>query len=242
MLTLEDGHRTNDAEVCLILGLLTPHQSANLRKPKERLFTPSAMFSPRKRKPSPAETESQFTAAEDQRQAEFNESMLEYEQRFMDEEKAQRQGEQSRTEEFDQMIVRQDDAFENILEKRDKAFQNEEARRRDLFQEQESLREKRFAEVESRRGAHFLQYQETIEKRAEWFAKIRESHLQRGRQEREEVCKKLEKDMQDQLERLLRWQEESFARAEKQRDEVVREVVSGFSAFCISHWQNALLT
>lgn len=178
------------------------------------------------RKPSPAEIESRFTAAEDRRQGAFSKSMLEYRQRFIDEEKTRQGGEQWRNEEFNQMIVFQDDAFESISEKRDKAFQNEQARRRVTVQVQDSLREKRFSEVESSRTAHFLVYQETIEKRGEWFARIRESHLQKGRQEREEICKQLEKDMKAQSERLLRWQEECFALAEKQRAEIVREVVT----------------
>jgi hypothetical protein len=187
------------------------------------------LFPRRKHKPSPAEMENQFTAAEDRRQAEFNKRMLEYRARFVDEEKAQHEGEQWRSEEFNRMILSLDDAFEGISEKRDKAFHNEEARRRDIFQEQESPREKRFSEAENHRAGHFLTYQETSEKRAEWFFKIRESRLQRGRQEREEACRKLEKDMENQVERLLRWQEECFARAERQRDEIVREVVSGLT-------------
>lgn len=184
------------------------------------------MFLQRKPRISLAEMESQFTDAENRRQREFNDSMSQYGQSFMDEEGAQRAGEQRRNEEFSRMIGSLDDVFEVISGKRDNTFQDDEVRRRDIFQEHESVRAKRFSEVESDRAVHFLKYQHTSEKRAEWYTKNRESLLQRGHREREEACQQLEKDMQDQLERLLRWQEECFACAEKQRDDIVREIVS----------------
>jgi hypothetical protein len=40
------------------------------------------------------------------------------------------------------------------------------------------------------------------------------------------MFQKLEKDMQEQLERLLRWGEDYFTSAEQQRDKIVREIVS----------------
>jgi hypothetical protein len=96
------------------------------------------------------------------------------------------------------LIVGLDEGFDVVAKERDIAFQDDEARR-----ESESLREKRFFKAERARAVGFAKDQETREKRAEWYAKIRESRFQRGRQEREEMCQKLEKDMQEQLEKLL---------------------------------------
>lgn len=162
--------------------------------------------------------------------------MLEYWQRFTDEEKAQWEGEKRRSDVFDGMIVGLDEAFAIVAKERDEAFRDEAVEYSDTSQKSEDLREKRFSDAESDRAVAFLKDQETREKRADWYAKIRESRFQCGRQEREEMCQKLERDMQEQVELLLRWQEECFASAEQQRDEIVQQIVSPLMSLDLKRW------
>ena len=175
---------------------------------------------------SHAQLEMWSTTAEMKRKEAFNASLLEYWQRFADEEKAQWEGENRRSDTFNRMVVGLDDAFEVITKDQEKSFQDEEVFRRNSFQKPEDLRDRRFSEGESNRALLFLKDQEARKEQAEWYAKLRESCCQRGRQEREEIYQKLEKDMQEQADRLLGWEEEQFTSAEKQRDAVVLKIVS----------------
>jgi hypothetical protein len=174
--------------------------------------------------------ETRFAIAEKRRNQEFSASMLEYGRRFTDEEKAQWEEEKYRSATFDQLIAGLDEAFEAAAKKRDKAFQEEEARRQDIFHGFEGLREKRFSQAEANRLVGFVKLQEVHSERAEWYAKIRDTRFERGRQEREEMSQKLVKDMNEQLERLLHWEEECYTSAEQQRDKIIREIVSAFKS------------
>jgi hypothetical protein len=170
--------------------------------------------------------ETRFTESENRRLEIFNESMLQQQQEYSDFEKLRREGEKLRSEQFESTMITIDEAFITNEAHRNKTFCDMETRQEDVFRDNEMSREKRFREREVSRGECFQQCEDTREKRSEWYAHARHLHVQQGRQIREESCQKLERQMLDQFNVWVRFQEDSFTTAERQRDEIVRETVS----------------
>ena len=173
--------------------------------------------------------EARFTESENRRLQVFNESTLQQQQHYSDVEKSQWEGDKLRTEQFELAVTKMDETFVANEELRDKAFQDVEVEQDKVFQDNEVSREKRFKEREVNREECFRQYQDARQKRSEWYAHLRELHVQEERQIREESCQKLERELLDQYDLLVRFQRDSFAAAERRRDEVVKEMVSSVS-------------
>ena len=167
-----------------------------------------------------------FEKSENQRQKEFDTTMLRYQKHFAHEEKSQWEGEDQRDQEFGRVIDNLDRAFQATMEGRHRLFLEAEGRHQEIFRSSESLRDKQFSDAEGMRVILFQQNQSERETDAKWYADIRQMRFESGREEREEACQKLEKDLRAQLERTLRYQEETFVSAEQERDKTVQEIVS----------------
>ena len=152
--------------------------------------------------------------------------MQEQRQEYLDEEREQSGGEKTRKAGFDGMMYQLDQQFTVKAEGRDQAFQEAQKKQDDIFRDNEAPREKQFSKGEADRSAMFHQEQGMRRKMSEWYASIRRSHVAQGNLEREKMCKQLEDDLMEQFESLLLFEEESFASAERRRNETVSSIVS----------------
>jgi hypothetical protein len=157
---------------------------------------------------------------------EFSRSTQEQRQEYLNEETQQSEGEKFRNIKFDGMIYDLDEQFSAKAAQRDRAFQDAQWKQEDIYRVNEAEREKQFSAGEDDRGAMFHHDQERHRKLLIWYINVRLSHFAQGRPEREKICQKLEDDLREQFESLLRFQEECFASAEHQRDEIVSGIVS----------------
>jgi hypothetical protein len=181
---------------------------------------------PRKAGSLPQQTQAWYTESENRREEAFNESRLQQQQRCTDEEKLQWEREKLRNEQFERTMITMNETFRANEEHRNKAFQDAEAEQEGNFRDNETLREKRFKERMVSREECFRRYQGIQKKHSEWYANVRNTHVRQGRQARERSCQELERQMLEQFNALVRFQEESFGAAEHQRDEIMKETVS----------------
>lgn len=152
---------------------------------------------------------------------EFGRSMEEQRHLHIDEELQQAVGEKSRNTEFDRMLARMEETFYTNVERRDRSFQEAHTKRESIFRTHEDWRQKQFSEGEFHREVMFERDQEMRLKYSKQYVSIRRTLFEQGRQEREDICRKLESDLVEQFDSLLRFQEECFDSAERQRDEIV---------------------
>lgn len=152
--------------------------------------------------------------------------MQEQQQEHLNEEKLQSEGEKSRNSEFDRMMHAINEAFDTKTEGQIQSFLDAQEKREVLFRVNEDSRENRFSKGEIHRGVMFQQDQDIRQKLSDWYVGICRSHFEQGRLKRENMCQKLEDDLVEQFESLLRFQEECFVSAERQRDEIVSGIVS----------------
>lgn len=152
--------------------------------------------------------------------------MQEQREEYLNEERRQSAGEKTRKIDFDGMVYDIDQQFNAKAERRDQAFQEAQKKQEVVFRDNEALREKQFSEGEVHRSTMFQQAQEMRRKMSEWHSTISRSHVMQGHLAREKMCQKLEDDLADQFDDLLRFEEDSFTSAERQRDETVSAVVS----------------
>lgn len=140
---------------------------------------------------------------------------------YIDEERQQAVGEKYRNTECDQMLARMEETFYTNAERRDRSFQEAHTKRESIFRTHEDWREKQFLEGEFHRGVMFERDQEMRLTYSEQYGSICRTLFEQGRHERENICQKLESDLVEQFDSLLRFQEECFDSAERQRDEIV---------------------
>ena len=156
----------------------------------------------------------------------FNQSMHQQRQVHINEERQQSEGEISRNSGFIWTVYNMNEAFDTKTERWIQSFLDAQEKRENLFRVNEDSRENRFSKGEIHRGAMFQQDQDMCRKLSDWYVGICWSHFERGRLKRADMCQKLEDELVEQFESLLRFQEECFASAERQRDEIVGGIVS----------------
>lgn len=166
--------------------------------------------------------------SEVQRDDTFRQSLYEFQQEFSEEERGQAAGEQGRGKEFDEMMAKHHDAFETNERRREGLFREADARQEENFQKNEADRKIVFSEGQSSRAAAFENGQAGRAKRSEWYSAARQTLLLQGRQARKDACSAIEDAFTDQLNKLLRTQEDCFVLDELRRDSIVKKLVSQF--------------
>lgn len=188
------------------------------------LFRPwFAVFSKKRPTLTPELKESRFNDSQNRRREAFEESGLERQRQFFDEEKIQWEVEGLRATEFEKLMTVVEEVFLQKQNFRDVAFQNWDAEKEATYERNETARDARFEVAEDRRDSLFRSDHDTRLARSEWYADVRLQHIQRGHHVREQACEQLEKEMADQFEIISRFLDDALAAAERRRDPFVEQ-------------------
>jgi hypothetical protein len=170
--------------------------------------------------------EARFDESECRRREAFEQSMLEQQQEFLDEDKRQWAGEVLRAEDYEKLKVLMEETFLEQEHLRDIAFRKSVTEQVAIYKRSETLRDNRFKVGEDRRDALLRRGHDARRERSEWYANIRTQHTQQGHQAREQACQQLKTEMVKQFEIISRFLDDAFAATELRRDELPQKAAT----------------
>lgn len=205
--------------------------------------TPSA-----RRSPSPAvgapqsptlppleDIDKKFAEAEVDRRRDFADSRSQQKLAFLQLVASQQEVEDKRDEQFSSLLALGRQTYVTNRAERHKTFESSLHTHASTFGVQENIRNELFLSAQAARDAIFRQSQEQRLKRTEWFVQQRDRVFEHGRTRREQLGDRLTLAISDQFNALFVAEEASFALAQKNYNEQVKDKVLQVNSLLSTH-------
>jgi hypothetical protein len=169
--------------------------------------------------------EKMFAIAENRWKEAFQSCMSELELQHSTTMRLQAKVEEERGEECDRLMHDIRLKFDEDEAGREMLFEDAHSAQQSVYRRQEKLRNKMFKKTLAIYREESERQLDMQHKDSEWYARNRELIAERRRYAMDLACERLRQQISDQMNSLLRYQEEQFAAAERRRDDVVKETV-----------------